>query len=100
MAKPLPDQSRFPTLQFDSVHWKKRNQRTIYLSILKRYPRTPEESTWLPKRIRLARHVPPWTCEACPLASEDHTEAGHWPSNVCLLDLRRKLKAEISGKPA
>jgi len=66
------------------------NNRYIEQWIGWRYPMTLEEKLWLLDGVRLARFVPIAECKLCPLACEDHTQAGKYPSKVCLKDLTRR----------
>lgn len=60
---------------------------------LKYHPRSEDEDRYVPKEVRMARHVNRLECgERCKLGPQDHTEEWKWPQPVCLKDVRRLEK--------
>jgi hypothetical protein len=58
---------------------------------------TPDERSWLPEGVRLARFVPLPECKDCPLTLEDHRVDYRFKQPVCLKDLRATDKTPDRG---
>lgn len=87
-------------VEFRPEELRRRNYEASLRHNLEYYPRSENEDRYVPKEVRMARHVNHLECESCKLGPTDHTEDWKWPQPVCIKDvcaLEKKLGHPLEG---